>query len=76
MDRVAPPIERARRYRELAESAYQQAAHSQDPDMKLSFVRLAGHWRKLALFAEQTDAATRAMEAEAPRSDESQQLMN
>ena len=30
-----------------------------------SYVRLAQYWRELALFAEQTDAATQAIEAEA-----------
>jgi len=51
LDRVfdlLPPVERAQRYREMAEAAFLTAADAPTPEIKGSYLNLAASWHALA----------------------------
>ena len=60
---------RVRRYQELADLAEQQAAKMQG-EMRLKYMVLAEQWRKLADYAEKSDAMFRPDSMQTPPADE------
>ena len=48
-----PPVERARRYRELAAFARKNAAEALSDEARVSYLTLASQWERLAELAEQ-----------------------
>jgi hypothetical protein len=43
------PLERAKKYRELAEAARKDAAATRTPQVREHYLAIAGHWERLAV---------------------------